>query len=340
LSSDVVPAALAALVLSAVLTRLVLWLAPRYGMLDLPNARSSHTAPTPRGGGIAIVIASSVGLTLLGLLGAVPRAQIVTLLGGGISVAFVGFLDDRHRLPAIVRLLVHSAAAIWALTMVGGLPAIQIGDHLLRSGWDGFVLATLGIVWVLNLFNFMDGIDGIAAAEAIFVLGAGAFLSGIGAAGVPVSNAALVLAAACLGFLIWNWAPARIFMGDVGSGYLGYVIGILAVISAHDDPTAVLSWLILGGVFFVDATVTLIRRLIRRERVYEAHRSHAYQWLARRWHSHSRATIAIMAIDFCWLLPCALFAVRHAALAGWTTAVALLPLALLVVFTGAGGAET
>jgi Fuc2NAc and GlcNAc transferase len=340
LQSNVVLVAVAALALSAVLTRLMLMLAPRHGMLDLPNARSSHSAPTPRGGGVAIVIASALGLTLLGALGAVQLGLMVTLLGGGVAVALVGFLDDRHRLSAFVRLLVHSAAALWALIMLGGLPPIQIGDHLLHFGWGGFVLGTLAIVWALNLFNFMDGIDGIAAAEAVFVLGAGALLSAASAAGVSTCNGAIVFGSACLGFLVWNWAPARIFMGDVGSGYLGYVIAVLAIASAHDDPTALLSWLILGGVFFSDATVTLIRRVIRRERVYQAHRSHAYQWLARRWHSHSRATIAIMAINLCWLLPCALFAVRHAPLAGWTTVVALTPLTVLVVFTGAGRAET
>jgi len=140
--------------------------------------------------------------------------------------------------------------------------------------------------------------------------------------------------------LIWNWAPARIFMGDVGSGYLGYVIAVLAIASARDNPATLLSWLILGGVFFCDATVTLVRRLLRRDRVYEAHRSHAYQRLARRWQSHSRVTIAVMAINVCWLLPCALFATAHPQFALWSTLGAYAPLILLVLFTGAGGAET
>jgi Fuc2NAc and GlcNAc transferase len=286
------------------------------------------------------VLASVIGLILLRVLGAVELSLIVAVLGGGLAVAIVGFIDDRHRVSATVRLPVHAAAALWALSVLGGLPAIQIGDYVLRFGWSGYVVGTLAIMWVLNLFNFMDGIDGIAAAEAVFVVGPGALLSVVSASGVLAANGAIVFGTACLGFLVWNWAPAKIFMGDVGSGYLGYVIAVLAIASAHDNPTALLWWLILGGVFFCDATVTLIRRLIRRDRVYEAHRSHAYQWLARRWHSHSRVTIAVTAINFCWLLPCALFAADHPHLAGWTVVVAFAPMILLVLFTGAGRAET
>ena len=193
---------------------------------------------------------------------------------------------------------------------------------------------------MLNLFNFMDGIDGIAAAEAVFLMGGGVLLSGISGTGAQTSNGAIVIGAASLGFLVWNWAPAKIFMGDVGSGYLGYVIAVLAIASARDNPTALLSWLILGGVFFCDTTVALARRLVRGEHLSQAHRSHAYQRLARRWQSHGRVTGAVLAIDVCWLLPCALFAIKHPALAAWTVLVALVPLALLVFLTGAGRSET
>jgi Fuc2NAc and GlcNAc transferase len=337
---DVIVIACGALALSAVLTRVVLRLASRHGLLDVPNERSSHTAPTARGGGIAIVIASAIALLLLGIRGAVEPALIVALLGGGLAVAIAGFIDDRRRLSAKTRLLVHLLAALVALVTLGGLPAIEIGNHLVRFGWGGYLLGTLAIVWVLNLFNFMDGIDGIAAAEALFMVGAGTLLSSVSATGITASYGAIVFGAACLGFLIWNWAPARIFMGDVGSGYVGYVIAVLAIASARDNPATLLSWLILGGVFFCDATVTLVRRLLRRDRVYEAHRSHAYQRLARRWQSHSRVTIAVMAINVCWLLPCALFATAHPQFALWSTLGAYAPLILLVLFTGAGGAET
>jgi len=205
--------------------------------------------------------------------------------------------------------------------------------------WIGYVLAVLSIVWTLNLFNFMDGIDGIAASEAVFICGSAWMLSLLpaGAAG-SVGALALIFCAACLGFLVWNWPPARIFMGDVGSGYLGFVIAVLAIAADHDDPAAPWPWLILGGVFFVDASVTLVHRALRGERVYEAHRTHAYQWLARRW-GHRRVTVSVGLVNVLWLLPCAAFATLHPARAIWVLIVAFVPLIGIAVAAGAGRAE-
>jgi Fuc2NAc and GlcNAc transferase len=183
----------------------------------------------------------------------------------------------------------------------------------------------------MNLFNFMDGIDGIAATEATFVSWGGALLASMAAVSSEVRWAAVLLGAACLGFLRWNWPPARIFMGDVGSGYLGYVIAVLAVAATRENPAALWIWLILGGVFFVDATVTLLRRLLRGDRIYEAHRSHAYQWLARRWESHAKVTWAVLTVNVLWLLPCAVFATRRPGIAAATAILALAPLVLFAV---------
>jgi Fuc2NAc and GlcNAc transferase len=322
--------------LSWVLTWWVRRLALARGLLDQPNERSSHSIPTPRVGGIAIVIAASAGMLLLLGAGELDPKLAVALIGGGAAIAAVGLMDDRRRLSARVRFTVHVLAALWALIWLGGLPPLRIGDHLTALGPAGYVLGVLAIVWVLNLFNFMDGIDGIAASEAIFVA-CGATL--VAAASGATTGAALVLGAASGGFLLWNWPPAKIFMGDVGSGYLGYMIGVLAVAATRDDAAAVWVWLTLGGVFFVDATATLIRRALRRERLHQAHRSHAYQRLSRRWASHGRVTALVLAVNCCWLLPWALYAVRHPGLAAWTVVVALAPLAVMVVLTGAGGAE-
>jgi Fuc2NAc and GlcNAc transferase len=326
-----------AFALSWVLTWWVRRVALARGLLDQPNDRSSHSIPTPRVGGIAIVIAASAGMLLLLGAGQLDLKLAIALIGGGSAIAAVGFMDDRRRLSARVRFAVHVVAALWALMWLGGLPPLRIGGHITALGPAGYALGVLAIVWVLNLFNFMDGIDGIAASEAIFIV-CGATLAA--AATGATTGAALVLGAASGGFLLWNWPPAKIFMGDVGSAYLGYLIGVLAVAATRDDAAAVWIWLTLGGVFFVDATATLIRRALRRERLHQAHRSHAYQRLARRWASHGRATTLVLAINCCWLLPCALFAVRHPALAAWTVVVALAPLAVLAFLTGAGRAET
>jgi Fuc2NAc and GlcNAc transferase len=331
--------AISAFAAVALLTGLIRSIAAGRGVLDVPNARSSHGVPTPRGGGAAIVLVTTVGLLVLALRGAVDLNLLYALAGGGLAIALVGLADDRRSLSAATRLTVHFAAALWALLWLGGLPALRVGAHLISLGWAGCVLGALGIVWAVNLFNFMDGIDGIAASEAIFVALCGAVLNPLMGGNAGVGFAGLVLVAACGGFLLWNWPPARIFLGDVGSGYLGYVIVVLAVAATRDSPIALWVWLILGGAFFVDATITLLRRMLRNERVYEAHRSHAYQWLARRWGSHGKVTVAVLVVDLIWLLPCAVLAARLPAYAAAGVVVALAPLAVLAVAAGAGRRE-
>jgi Fuc2NAc and GlcNAc transferase len=328
---------LCALVLTWLVTGLIRRLALLHGLVDIPNNRSSHRVATPRGGGVSIVLAVSAALVIIVHFGATRGGLFLALIGGGIAVAIAGLVDDRRRLSPGIRLAVHIAAAVWALVWLGGLPALRLGDHLVALGWLGYVLGFLGIVWVTNLFNFMDGIDGIAASEATFVTWSGALLATSAASGVIAP--ALVLGAACLGFLFWNWSPAQIFMGDVGSGYLGYALAVFALAAARTDPAAVWVWLILGGLFLVDATVTLVRRLARRERVYQAHRSHAYQRLASRWGSHRRVTVSALVVDVVWLLPCAVFATLHPSLGAVTTLVALAPLLAVALIAGSGRSE-
>jgi Fuc2NAc and GlcNAc transferase len=285
------------------------------------------------------VLVTTAALFAYVALGVGGGKLALALIGAGVLVALVGFLDDRRQMSVHVRLAAHAMAAVWALYCLGGLPPLRIGEHLLSLGWVGNSLGVAAIVWTLNLFNFMDGIDGLAASEAAFVAGAGALLGVVSGSAPDVSAAALALAAACCGFLMWNWPPAKIFMGDVGSGYLGYVVAVLALAATRENPVALWVWLILGGVFFVDATVTLVRRAVRGERTYEAHRSHGYQWLARRWDSHRRVTVAVLLVDVFWLLPCAAFATLRPRLAAVTTVVALVPLVALAIAAGSGRPE-
>jgi len=327
------------LLASAVMTGFVRKLALSHGVIDVPNERSSHHAPTPRGGGISIVATFTVALAVLTWLGLVRLDLFAAVGGGGLAVAIVGFIDDRKTLSVRVRLAVHLAAAVWALGWLGGLPPLLIGDRLIASGAFGYVLAILGIVWVLNLFNFMDGIDGLAACEAIFIAWGAAALTLTAAPVLGVCAVAWVFGAACCGFAGWNWPPARIFMGDVGSGYLGYVLAVLALAAGRENPVAIPVWLILGGVFLVDATTTLIRRLARGERIQAAHRSHAYQWLARRWNSHRRITLAVAFVNLLWVFPCARFATLHPHSSVGALCVALVPLAVVAFAAGAGRAE-
>lgn len=339
MSADIAVIGAGAFVLAVLLTGLVRRLALAHGVIDFPNERSSHKRATPRGGGISMVIAASIGWGVLAWRGELRPGMLWGLVGGGAAVAFVGFLDDRRTVPPLIRFAVHAAAAAWTLAWVGDLPAMQFGEHIVSFGWGGYVLAVLGIVWTLNLFNFMDGIDGIATSEALFIGLGGAWLTWLGGLSASVPAAAAVFAAACAGFLVWNWPPAKIFMGDVGSGYLGFVIAVLGMDTAQRHPAAMWVWLILGGVFFIDSTVTLVRRGLRGAPMSVAHRSHAYQWLAREWGSHRRVTLWLMAINVCWLLPCALVAMYRPDWAFGLVVLALSPLILLVLFGGAGRPE-
>jgi Fuc2NAc and GlcNAc transferase len=273
-------------------------------LLDVPNARSSHTVPTPRGGGLAIVLAFLAVLPILAVEDVLPWPAMWALLGGGAWVAALGFLDDHGHVAARWRLLGHFIAAAWVLAWLGGLPPLRVADVPLELGWLGHGLALVGLVWLLNLYNFMDGIDGIAAVEAICVCLGGALLYGLlGHQALAWTPLALGLAA--LGFLYWNFPPARIFMGDAGSGFLGLILGALALQAAWVASELLWAWLILLGVFVVDATWTLLHRLLRRERVYEAHRSHAYQFASRRYRRHLPVTLAVALLNLLWLLPLA-----------------------------------
>ena len=286
-----------------------------------------------------MAVATTSGMVALYVAGIVSLPLSVSVVIGGGLVALVGFLDDRHSVRPGVRFVVHAAAALWALIWLGGLPPLVFGEHLVELGAAGYLIGVLGIVWVLNLFNFMDGIDGIAATEAVFITCAGAVLGLIAGRASEVPAAAAVLALASAGFLCWNWPPAKVFLGDVGSGYLGYVIAVLALAAARTNPVALWVWLILGGVFFVDATMTLCRRLLRGERVFEAHRSHAYQWLARRWGSHGKVTVTVIAVNLAWLLPWSVLAMKFPQYAIVSVIAALAPLALLAPLLGSGRAE-
>jgi Fuc2NAc and GlcNAc transferase len=244
-------------------------------ILDLPNHRSLHKNPTPRGGGLAIVsvvlafLCIAPGATLL-------HWRIAVGIGfAGLAIAFVGWRDDVSSISALKRLAVHFAAAIWAVAWLGGFRSTSLDARTFELGAVGSAIAVVGVVWTTNLFNFMDGSDGIVAVEVISI-GAigGSLLLDVG--NVGLGTLAFVLAGATLGFAWWNWAPAKIFLGDVGSGFVGFLVAALAVASenAHALPVAV--WAVLSCVFLVDATVTLFRRL-RRGHWREPHRTHAYQ---------------------------------------------------------------
>lgn len=257
----------------------------RHDVIDKPNARSSHSIPTPRGGGVGVVAASMLGTAIGVGVGIIDTRDALALGPGVLLVAAVGWLDDTRGLRWDVRLAVHLGVACWTLYMFGGLPAIRVGSAALHLGAAGYVLGALGIVWSINLFNFMDGIDGLAGSQAVLIFGTGALLL-LSRGNYSLGAISAILAAASGGFLAWNWPPAKIFLGDAGSGTIGYVVAGLAIVSENNRAVPLLAFAIICGVFISDATVTLVRRLVRGDRLTDAHRDHAYQRLTRTWGSH------------------------------------------------------
>ena len=318
------------------------WALRRYALsrslMDIPNARSSHSVPTPRGGGVAIVLAFTLALFMLLFAGLMASPVFAAITGAGAVIAIIGFMDDHGHIAARWRLLGHFAASIWLLFWMGGLPAVELFGHAFDLGWLGNVLAAFYLVWLLNLYNFMDGIDGIASVEAICVC-LGACLLYWVAGDADLIWAPLLLAAAVAGFLFWNFPPAKIFMGDAGSGFLGVVLGALSIQAAWVSADILWGWLILLGVFIVDATFTLFRRLLRGDKVYEAHRSHAYQYASRRFGSHLKVTSVVALINLLWLLPIALGVVRFGLDSSLGLILAYAPLVALAIRFRAGELE-
>jgi len=324
-------------VASAVITRQLIVNSHRFSKMDIPNERSSHITPTPRGGGIAFVATSLIGFLLLLLNDGLNGTELFSLCCAGVIVAIAGHLDDRQKISgATVRLVLHAISAIILIVGVGIPSALAIFDRIVITGIVGSILGVVYLVWLLNLFNFMDGTDGIAASEAIFVALAGAFLTYHVLSDANHSAAAVILAASTFGFILYNWSPAKIFMGDVGSGFLGIVIGGLSLIAANQDAELLWVWIILLAVFVSDATVTLIRRLLRKQKPHVAHRSHAYQHLAIRLDSHAKVALLVLAINIAWLLPIA-FLVADKQLDGTTgVIIAYVPLLIAALAFGAG----
>ena len=291
-------------------------------VLDRPNERSLHEAPVPRGGGIAVIAAIAFAWLGLVLTGRAGPSLLVVLLGA-LLLARVSWRDDVAGLSPALRLAVQAVAVAAAL---GTAALIGFGALSLTQGWlpqwlDTAVTALLWL-WFINLFNFMDGIDGLAGSEAATIaLGLAAFAAtGVGEEPLLVLLAAPV-AAAAIGFLLWNWPPARIFLGDVGSVPLGYLLGFLLLSLAWSGYWRIA--LILPLYFLADATITLGRRLARGERVWQPHRRHFYQRAVQRGLSHREVTLRIVAANLV-LIGCG-----WAAENGWPTAG--LAAALLVV---------
>lgn len=265
----------------------------RRNLLDIPNERSSHKRPTPRGGGLVIVLVSLIVYAVYANF--ISQNFSLSYFLGAVLIAFISWLDDLFSVRVIFRILVHSSAAILVISNIGYFSTLQIPFFgKANPGIYGAILTFLWIVWLTNAFNFMDGIDGIAGTQA-FTSGLGWLIIGKILGFETTGFYGGVVAFAALGFLIHNWHPAKIFMGDVGSAFLGYTFAVFPLLALKENPFAPemlpLVSILLVWLFVFDTVVTFIRRIIKKERVWQAHRSHIYQRLIIAGCTHVKVTV-------------------------------------------------
>ncbi len=261
-------------VLSIVLTYSIRSYANKKAIYDIPNERSSHSTPTPRGGGLAIMIVFYIGLVYF--QESIDSTLFYALICA-IPIALISLVDDVLTISSKVRFFIQSVSAAMALYFLGGVSSF---DFILfeLQGWWLNIIAFIAMIWLTNLYNFLDGIDGYAGSEAVMV-GLGLFLFFHNPLG-------LVIVAACLGFLLFNWHKASIFMGDVGSATLGFIFAVFVFYDTSHG--SIVIWLVLLSLFWFDATLTLIRRYRNGEVVTQAHKKHAYQRLTQSGWSHDK----------------------------------------------------
>jgi Fuc2NAc and GlcNAc transferase len=308
-------------------TGLILWLAKKLTVLDVPNERSAHTVPTPRGGGLAFVIVMTAALGFLLSEDYYPAEVLLPLIYCSVAIALLGLWDDIASLSAKFRLLFQFIISTTFIAFLPVIPLLNIGGYLVPVEFCA-PLYVVAMVWLTNLYNFMDGIDGIAVSQALAVCII------VGLIGAVNGNYFWLLILGCifgsvLGFLPWNWASAKIFMGDVGSSYLGFIFACLMFLSAQESGIWV--WLIILGLFITDTGATLVIRLMAKNNVFAAHQSHIYQQLARYLGSHQQVCVVLLLISAVWLAPLALLASNFDNSAWFICIFAYLPMLLIAV---------
>ena len=300
-------------------------------LVQTPNERSSHTIPTPSGGGLGIALAGAV-------CGLFVDTSLFWPVLASTAAALLGLLDDRFNLSARLRLVIHFALIAVVLATVGPLPPLVTHLGTMPSVALSALLLVAG-VWWLNLYNFMDGIDGLAASQAVFLCAGAATLAHLGTTTTQLDATswwAFAVAAASAGFLVLNWPPARIFMGDAGSNFLAVAIFSISMSLVAQGYLELPVFVILTALFVADATTTLVGRLRSGNSGFTAHRLHVYQKLSRRLGQHKIATLIYLAINIAWLYPLAYLAREHSGAAWWFVALAYLPLVSLGFAARAG----
>ena len=295
------------IIISVITTSFIRDFSIKKNLLDIPNNRSSHTVPKPKGGGIAIIIPFLITILVLFFCEMIDVAITKSLITGLIFVALVGLVDDYKNLSATVRMIVYLISAWISLYFIGGLKSISINEYSYYLGNIGYYLGILFLVWLINLYNFMDGTDGFAGVQTICVSVFCFFLLYL-SNNTSLSIIMLCLASSSIGFLYWNWAPAKIFMGDVGSCTIGFLFGVFSIYTENEGVISIIVWTILLAPFIGDTTLTLIKRISNNEKWYRAHNTHAYQKLHQCGVSHDELALKLFLVNILLIWPLAYFA--------------------------------
>ncbi len=284
-----IPIILVALfILSFTLTYVFRKVAIKKSIMDIPNERSSHTIPTPRGGGLAIVVSWFIGLIILYISGEI-ETKLFYALFSVIPLVIIGLMDDIFSLSPIIRFSIQMFTAALALYFLGGVDELDFGFYIFKNKYILTLLFFIGAVWFINLYNFLDGIDAYASLQAIF-MGLALFI-------FTGDSVLLILVASVLGFLFWNWPKAKIFMGDVGSTMLGFTLFVLGVYFNNNESFNFVNWLIISSIFWFDATITLIIRFKNKEKLSLPHKKHAYQRIVIYGYSHKKTVLIASVIN-------------------------------------------
>ncbi len=326
-----------AFVCSLLLTGLIKHWALRLQVMDTPNERSMHAAPIPRGGGLAFALLSTLCFAGLAWTEVLPARLAIGLGLASFAVALIGLIDDFGHVSKRLRLAVQLSGAAIGLFAIGALPELPLPTGIWQPSLLFLPLAAILLAWFTNLFNFMDGINGLAALEAITVFLAAAFLM-LGQSPTAWTLTLFLLAAIVAGFVPWNFPRAKIFMGDCGSGFLGMLVGLVAFATATESLLSLWSWMILLGVFVVDTSFTLSVRFISGQAWNQAHRRHAYQIISQKTHKPTQVTLGVIAINLFWLFPLAKLAQNSSYGMFWLV-LAYSPLVILCLWLGAGSLE-
>jgi Fuc2NAc and GlcNAc transferase len=297
-------------------------------IIAIKNHRTLHALPTPKGGGIVFSLLFLLSFILIWLNWQLPKELFLIVGVGGMVASIFGFIDDIKNIRAIFKLIVQIFLAAWVVYWLeyGGLLQLEWMPNFLAIPFLLFFM-----IWIINAYNFIDGIDGFAASGAIFICLTLAVLLFITNGPIEIMAIFILIAAVVSGFLLFNWPPATIFMGDAGSVFLGYIFGSLLLFTTLTSNISIWSWLTVLGYFFADTLITQILRVFLVKKWYLPHRSHAYQNLARITGSHLKVTRGVILYNLMWILPLTLFSALQPEIGVFTAILAIMP-ALIIAF--------